>query len=271
MLILYRDFSPCLCYISPMIMVTTPIKPTDRDLLIAEELALKLGYKFIPRGNSSISHLLKRVDGEVACVVKDKEIKVVIDGQNYKFHPNMAKLRLDKLLKGEHDRLLDLSNIEEGDRVLDCTLGMASDTLVFSYAVGESGEVLGIESSPLITELTKRGMELYNDPQIQELGRRVTIVNSDYRDFLKIQRSKSFDVIYFDPMFENTRKRANGLDIIRRLAEYRPLELEDIEEAYRVSRRSIIIKDGADASTLKRLNIPIVSKRKKTTYGRIDL
>lgn len=254
-----------------MFLVTTPINPTNYDINVAREFANRYGYSYIERRNSTISYLLRGKEFNICCVIKVGEIKVVKGGVNYFFHPNMAMLRIDNLIKGKSDRLMDISETREGDQILDCTLGMGSDTLVFAQVVGDTGRVTGIESSPILAELVNIGFNEYNHPLFEGLKKRISIINSDYGSFLKKQSDKSFDIVYFDPMFDNTFRKANGLDIVRDLAEYRPLVLDDISEAKRVARRYVVIKDGAPAKTLKRLNIPIISKGRKTCYGRIEL
>lgn len=254
-----------------MLLVTTPINPSDLDIQYACKFAQQYGFKYVERRNSTITYLLRDREFDLACVVKNGEIKLVKEGQNYFFHPNMAMLRINNLKKGESDRLMELAEIRLGDDVLDCTLGMGSDSLVYAYSVGILGSVTGVEKSPVLAELVEVGLQEYNHRDIIELKNRIRVINQDYKTLLKELPDNSYDVIYFDPMFDNTLDKANGLDIVRDLAEYKPLELEDIQEAKRLGRRYIIIKDGAPAKTLKRLNIPIVSTGRKTCYGRIEL
>lgn len=254
-----------------MLLVTTSINPTVMDIQYAIGFAQKYCLKYVERRNNTISYLLRDSRYDLACVIKTGEIKLVKEGQNFFFHPNMAMLRIDNLKKGKRDRLMDLAEIRDGDRVLDCTLGMGSDSLVFAYRVGTKGSVTGLEKSPVLAEFVSLGIKEYDLKTINGLKNRIRVVNQDYNSFLKELPENSYDIIYFDPMFDKTLDRANGLDIVRDLAEYRSLELEDIQEAKRVGRRYIIVKDGAPAKTLKRLNIPIISTGRKICYGRIEL
>ena len=48
--------------------------------------------------------------------------------------------RVKRLMRGEHDPFVQATQLESGMTVLDCTLGMASDSIVASYMVGESGK-----------------------------------------------------------------------------------------------------------------------------------
>lgn len=247
-----------------VILVTTPISPTVIDLDRAKSIALKHNLHFVDRGNNSINFLLGRFGGDICCVVKQSEIKMVWEGQSFIFHPNIAKLRLENLKKGRTDRLIEVSGIVPGDKVLDCTLGMGSDFMVLSRVTGECGEVVGLEKSPLLAEIVSSGIKDYCYPNYN-------IIHIDYLSYLKGLEDNSFDIVYFDPMFDKTKDRSSGLDLIRKLAEYKPLNMDSVNEAIRVARRSVVIKDNVTGSILKRLNIPVVSSGRKTSYGRIDL
>lgn len=45
--------------------------------------------------------------------------------------------------------MLRAAGLSEGDTFLDCTLGLGSDAIIASMAVGETGSVIGIEKTAL--------------------------------------------------------------------------------------------------------------------------
>ena len=62
----------------------------------------------------------------------------------------MAEIRAQQLLRGAPDHLVRALDLRPGLRVLDCTLGLASDAAVAACVVGPSGAVVGPEASLLL-------------------------------------------------------------------------------------------------------------------------
>lgn len=52
--------------------------------------------------------------------------------------------------------MMDLVNISEGDRVLDIGCGTGSCTILAADDVGDSGQVVGIETTPSLLVRTKK-------------------------------------------------------------------------------------------------------------------
>ena len=78
---------------------------------------------------------------------------------------------------------------------------------------------------------------------------------------------RSFDVIVFDPMFRHARAEPAGFDLVRRLADPRPLSKESLARARRVARRWVLVKDGAPGWDLARLGLtPLPSARGAHRY-----
>ena len=75
------------------------------------------------------------------------------------FHPNSAAFRLKRIEKGEIDPLIESSGLREGDSFLDCTLGLAADSIISSYIIGDHGKCLGLEADPAVAFLTKTGLQ----------------------------------------------------------------------------------------------------------------
>ena len=75
--------------------------------------------------------------------------------------------------------------------------------------------------------------------------RRIKVVNADYLDFLKRQPDKSFDSIYFDPMFRYPLTDSKNINPLRSVADHRPLSEEAVAEARRVARHRVVMKENA--------------------------
>ena len=59
--------------------------------------------------------------------------------------------------------------------VLDCTLGMASDSIVASYVVGESGKVTGLEGNEYMAYIMENGLKTWSSSvsEIDEAMQRI--------------------------------------------------------------------------------------------------
>ena len=171
--------------------------------------------------------------------------------------------------------MIDALKISTGSKVLDCTLGLGSDAIVESFIVGAEGKVVALESNPLIAAVVGHGMKnfLEDSPHILEAMRRVEVVNADCSDFLKTCADKSFDAVYFDPMFRRPIEKSSGLNPIRPLADNRPLTEEIIREACRVAKLRVVMKEHSGSAEFSRLGFKILSggKYSSIAFGVIDV
>lgn len=256
-------------------IVTTIRKPDTASEIFAEELATRLGGKFIVREDFSFDTLKKIHGAENILLVKKNSVSVITAEGEFFFHPNTAHLRIKNLRGGEGDRLIDALKISDGSKVLDCTLGLGSDALVASYVVGSSGKVVALEVNPLIAEVVRHGMKNFSDdtPHILEAMRRIEVVTADCRDYLKNCADNSFDAVYFDPMFRHPVKSSSGLNPIRPLADSRPLTEEIIREACRVAKFRVVMKEHSGSAEFERLGFAIADGGKYSTvsFGIIEL
>jgi hypothetical protein len=96
---------------------------------------------------------------------------------------------------------------------------------------------------------------------------RVEIRAADHAAALAALPDRSFDVVVFDPMFRHARAEPGGFDLVRRLADPRPLEPAALGRARRVARRHVLVKDGAPGWDLARLGLtPLPSSRGAHRY-----
>ncbi len=257
-------------------VVTTGRKVKDSSRKLAVETAARLGIPFVERRTESIEEIREKY-GTPFVLVSKKELLVLDTREGeFFFHPNMAHLRLKNLRFGDgRDHMTDAMGLQPGMSVLDCTLGFGTDAIVASFAVGDTGHVTGLEASPLVAEVTGYGLGHFHAENypIQEAMRRVRVISTDYLDFLRQAEEKSYDIVYFDPMFRHPLMESRNLNPLRLAADHRPVSPEAVREAVRVARRRVVLKENARSMEFERLGFPVKTggKYSKVQYGIIDL
>ncbi|MFV9509760.1 class I SAM-dependent methyltransferase [Tepidibacillus sp. LV47] len=250
-------------------IVTTSYDADEATLHRALWIANALKANFIQRKKHSLKALLA-IDREVI-VVEKKSAKYFANEQEqpFFFHPSMAVLRINRLQKGDNDILVSLTKLKSGDSFLDCTMGLGSDSIVASYIVGEQGRVLGIESEQVIGTLVKDGLQLgwKEDPKIDRAMKRIEVQLLDHYQYLKLLPDQSFDVVYFDPMFRKGIKKSSSMVPLRKLANPNPLTIETIEQAKRVAKRMVVLKENKNSSEFGRLGFTKIFRSSSTSYG----
>ncbi|KAB2860941.1 MAG: hypothetical protein F9K39_14430, partial [Exiguobacterium chiriqhucha] len=112
-------------------IVTTCLRPTEATIERAEAHAATYDVRFIPRRKHSIDTLKQR--HQTGVLVFDKrrvEYTPLAGDEPFFFHPSSSVFRVKQLARGGNDPLVDAAAIKPGDRVLDCTLGLGSDSIV---------------------------------------------------------------------------------------------------------------------------------------------
>lgn len=204
------------------------------------------------------------------------------------FHPSMALLRVIQLLRGEGDRFLQAVGLREGNSFLDATLGLGTDALMAAYQVGAGGKVIGIEYSPVLAALVQDGLFTLaqgkypraENPDkakawqaLAEAAQRIEVHTGDHLELLAQYPSSFVDVIYFDPMFRNTREESASIRPLHEVSNSYPLDQEAIFEACRVAKRRVILKERKGSREFARLGFSIQKggKYSHVDYGVIDM
>jgi 16S rRNA (guanine1516-N2)-methyltransferase len=265
------------------LLVTTSYDPQREQFELAERLAEEAGslvqlserVQFVPRKRYSLSRLSEHY-GDPSILLVSKQRIEFYHGQQHPlfFHPSTAAIRVKRLLYGDPDTLVELSRLQSGDRVLDCTAGLGSDAIVYSYALGGNGQVVALESQAIPYLLLHQGLMVYDSdiPGMNEALRRIKVLQADHYEFLRHQPDKTFDVIYFDPMFRRPIEQSDAIGAIRRLADPRPVSEQTVREAVRVARRTIVLKEHRDSKEFDRLGFGEVHRSTtKIAYGVIRL
>lgn len=261
--------------LTPRAIVTTARKWSKASEELAQATADSLKLSYVERGTRSLTEL--RAGDEALTIVVAGNNKLTLDTSGGKlfFHPNMAHLRVKNIRLGDGDRLIEAMQLKSGMSVLDCTLGFGSDAIVASFVAGSEGKVLGVESNPLIEAVVSYGLANFTDDteRIITAMRGIKTVCADALTFLRQQPAKSFDVVYFDPMFRHPFLASKSLDPLRAIADKRALTIETITEAKRVARQRVVMKETSRSLEFARLGFPIITggHYSRVQYGVIEL
>ena len=250
--------------------ITTIARPQEPECETARCIAAATGYRYVPRAHRSLAGIAAAEAADGLIVVGRTALSLWIAGQSLHHHPNMAKLRILALAQGKRDILVDALQIKLSDHVLDCTCGLGADAIVASCVVGPSGRVRALEAAPLLALLVEHGMASYplaDDPDLGLAMRRVEVLNADYADYLRREADNAWDVVYFDPMFDESIAHARGLDLVRCLARPGGPAPADLREARRVARRRVVMKDRRPGRLLARLGFAKVEESRRVCYG----
>lgn len=143
-------------------IVTTAFDETAELVQRAKHLADDLSIPFVPRRKKTVKSLLDSLDSQLFVVNNQRGLSYYEKGQEEVFfHPNMAMHRIKQLERGQTDSLVTACGLKEGMSFLDCTLGLASDTLVANYQVGPQGKVVSLEKSFPLFVLVREGLTYF--------------------------------------------------------------------------------------------------------------
>lgn len=256
------------------IIVTTALRNSDILTPKAKEISRLLNIPFIPRKDRGFDEIRQTNALKGIIVVSKNMIYFSYQDRKFFFHPSMSNLRIKQLINGKTDQMIQAMNLKSGDSVLDCTLGLGSDALVASFTSGY-GEITGLEKSPVISLIVSEGMSTYqdsNNPELLKAMRRIKVVCADYNSYLPTLPNDSVDIVYFDPMFRIPLEKSGPIGTMRPLADNSPLTTDALNEALRVCRKKVVIKESARSSEFSRLGINILSggKHSSIAYGIIE-
>ncbi|MFZ5597341.1 MAG: class I SAM-dependent methyltransferase [Bacillota bacterium] len=243
---------------------------TDRALKISADLNIP----FIARDKTDLNRLLKDRGLQGVIVVEKHRLLYKYSGGEFFFHPGMARLRINEIKNGKTDQMVNALDLRPGDNVIDCTLGLGSDSIVIAY-VNKEGTVTGVESSPVICLIVREGLSEYNndiDVDMKNAMRKIKVACSEHGMFLKKQLDNSADIVYFDPMFRTPVKQSCAMEAMRPLTNNLPLTKETIANALRVARRRVVIKEARNSTEFARLGISKIcgGKHSHVAYGIIE-
>ena len=256
------------------LFVTTSLEPSSELEARARGFARELGAPYVGRGDLGLPRLFRAHPGaRRALLVQTNRLLLAMPGGTELFyHPNMAFLRLGNLLRGGRDLLVDAAGLRPGDRVLDATLGYAAEAILCAYAVGTEGVVHGVEAVPELGVVVREGLQsVVTDHRVlNETMRRVQVVHLGHHlEYLRACAAGSYDVVCFDPFFEEILPDSETFAPLRAFGDHAPLLPDALAEARRVARRRVVVKAMRWSPLLADLGITerFDSKSGKVTYG----
>lgn len=235
-------------------LVTTTRNFTAKQRETAIRLAEETGQVFVERALGAFTKLVQhaletgQVAGDITGILVVGRTRCTFwlpDGTEFAYHPGMAVHRIKTLETGGYDPMVDAMGLQPGDKVLDCTAGLCSDLLVASHVVGEEGRVCGLESSLPVAVVVREGLATYESERARlvEAMRRIELVAARSEIVLAAMKPNSWDVVYFDPMFDRPVMQSTGIAPLRPIADPRPLTFRVLRLAARVARRAVVVKD----------------------------
>lgn len=257
------------------IVVTTTREAEENLIVKAKIVAEELNIPYINRGNLSVKKTLLKGESDYLLVVEKDKVSISSEDGALFWHPNMSELKIKSIKQGNKEALTEAVRLTEGSSILDCTLGLGGDSLVFAYIVGENGIVVGTEVNKYIAYLTKKGLETYKDDNgiKPDYMNYIQVVNESYEEYLLKQNDNSFDVVYFDPMFKKPNKKSESINAFRDFADHSGVTKETLKEALRVCRKRVVIKERYGENDLHKLGVERLygSRRKGSIiYGVIE-
>lgn len=252
-------------------VVTTTQKANQKLAVKATQMAQQLDGIYEARKDRSILRMYDDLCIDRLLVVGKEGLKWYIKGidKPFFFHPGLSVVRIKRLIRGDNDIMIETCQLKPGDSFLDCTLGLAADAIVASYAVGAEGKVVGVESQSMIACLVSEGLQAVEEfPELDQAAKQIEVWQGHHEDFLASLPDRSFDVVYFDPMFRAGIAESPSLQQLRNYANPLPLSVESIEHAKRVARRRVVVKERKDSGEFERLGLTVLNRENmQVAYG----
>jgi hypothetical protein len=254
--------------------VTTAGRTNEHMIEKAKKTASLLGAKYIPRNKKSVLSIQKQNESDCIVVGKERlELYRLGAEQPFFFHPNSAMFRIKRLMNHEHDPFAEATRLSAGMSFLDCTLGLASDSIVASFLAGETGKVTGVEGQVFLAYLVETGLTTWDSglSAMNEAMKRIHVVNDHALNVLRSLPDNSADVVYFDPMFEESILESDGIKALGEFALHEDIQEEMITEALRVSRQRVVLKDHFRSRRFEKFKFQVLRRKTaKFHFGWID-
>ena len=236
----------------PSLGVTVSAKARSERVAYAQARARAWGLPYVERLWKTPLNFLVDTAARAFLVFEADGLTLTDGKESLQFHEGMAHLRLHRFNAGyRDDPLLRVADLQPGDSVLDCTLGLAVDARVAARAVGPQGRVVGLEKSVPLFALAEEG--LTQEPRPDSCG--IQVLHADAATYLADLADGTFDCVLIDPMFGKPRKASQAFDTLRRFADHAPLTPEMLAHARRVARRRVVVKASRYSTDLKKLGL----------------
>ncbi|GAE34693.1 class I SAM-dependent methyltransferase [Halalkalibacter akibai] len=255
-------------------IVTTARKGADVLAEKAQTCSEQLKASFIVRKENSVQDLMDIYGQDVLVVGKNKlTLHSKSGGDPFFYHPNSSMFRVKQFIKTGYDPLVETAGLKEGMSFLDCTLGLASDSLVAQLAVGATGSVTGLEANPTLAYIVRNGLQswLEGGKEMLEAMRRINVLPVNHSSYLASLSDQSFDVVYFDPMFDQHLSGSTGIKGLKQFACHDDLNHQVIAHALRIAKTRVVLKDHFKSERFERFGFNVVKRQHAAFhYGYIN-
>tara|TARA_S200000501_G_scaffold375099_1_gene426276 strand:- start:2170 stop:2904 length:735 start_codon:yes stop_codon:yes gene_type:complete len=166
-----------------------------------------------------------------------------------------------RVKRANHENLIKkaLGKSNQSLNILDCTAGMLQDTLLF-LSLGH--QVTALEQSKILFNLLKDAIRRSKN---QTIFKKLELFNINSCTFA--HHAKSFDVIYFDPMYPSNKKNAlssGKLEYIAKILETESIDndpLEDFEILQLMPAKKMVVKRPIKAGSFSsKINYQVLGK-----------
>jgi len=249
-------------------IITTSVGHRENLVAAAQSISEELDAPYYPRLHKGLPWLFTTTGAERAVVVESSGLALIHrNGPVYRYHPNLGLIRLLNMLRGQRDLFADSVELNPGESILDCTVGFGCEAILASLIVGETGRVVGLESTPELALVTRRGLKtrVMTQDRLNSPMRRIEIVCADYRNYLNSIKRDEFDVIYFDPFFH---ERIDGseinIDPLMTFGNSAPLDVDSVVKAIDLAKKRVVVKhprNHALPGNLESLRSDIIFRR----------
>lgn len=239
----------------PAAVVTVGRRFQPQAVILAKKIAAELNLPYVERGRESCQFFRDKYHTNFVLVAKNGTLVLDTPQGELFFHPGMAHTRIRNLLRGQEDYMIKALGLEPGMKVLDCTLGMASDALVAAAVAGDTGQVVGLEINPLVATVIGYGLRhnIGENFAVHAAMRRIEVKIAAHEEFLHTLPDNSFDAVYFDPMFRHPFWDSISLSPLRTLAEKTAVTETAVTEAKRVAKHRVVLKESSLSTEFARL------------------
>ncbi|ULG70984.1 class I SAM-dependent methyltransferase [Macrococcus brunensis] len=198
------------------VRITSPVKTDDVIFSHIEKAADKLSaigvkVEVLARGKKTIKDFF-RISDVPLIVISHQLPQVYFDSESkIVYHENTTCFKMKAFeRRGELPPLIDMMQVNINDRhtIVDTTMGMGND-LVLMATVLRNSYFHAFETHPLVYFVISEGI-VQHHPELK--GRIIFHYGS-----ADSERLKSADIVYADPMFEETIAQQSGMAVLHRI------------------------------------------------------
>lgn len=258
-----------------MNFIVTTTQSADEYPPLLGDFLQDCGFPFVPRNRKGLGILAEENHADGIIVWEKQGPILYVKNEKFFFHPSMAKNRIAFYRKmNRPDLMIQACQLEKGDSFLDCTLGLGADSIVAAY-FSPTGRITGLEHQTAVACIIRWGMKLYQSrmPWLEEAVKRIEVINQDHKVYLSTLADNTYDLVYFDPMFQKPLLNSQAISPLRKLADHAPLEADTIKQACRVAKKRVVMKDLSTGQELERLGFTKIegSKHNRLAFGVINV